>query len=287
MRKIIDISTSRSLAQPRLHMREVSLIASSSCQMSTQWFHQRSSSEPRSITQILISWVEFALIFWRTSGLQLSKLDPFSSPSRLWCLFQTWMIHLIKKLLITGNKIKMVPSPRPRSGPSNMLPNEQRKADMPLSETTRREFGRLYFIRCCLNATFKSLSFKRHNMAHGSFLIEICTPISEAMLDRWENIWIQKFELLSYFLYKNDSHESKSYHCKMLIPMQYRSNMCSYKRDCLPHWLSFFVEGWNHSKTRVITIHGVKLKTYRLSKLCIFVRNHGRNLCILNYYNLS
>lgn len=124
MRRITDISMSRLLAQLRLHMKVVFSIASSSCQTSTQWFHQRSSSEPRSTIQISINWEEFALISWKTSGLQLFKSDLYFFPFKLWCLFQTWMIHLIRKLPISGNKIKKVPSREPRNGPSNMLLNE-------------------------------------------------------------------------------------------------------------------------------------------------------------------
>jgi len=124
MSKTTDISMSRLPAQPKLHTREVSSIASFSCLMSTQWCHQRFCSEPRSTTQISTSWVEFAWTFWKTSGLQHSKLDPCSSQSKLWCLSLTWTILLTKRSLISGKPTKRVPSRELRSGLSNTLPNE-------------------------------------------------------------------------------------------------------------------------------------------------------------------
>lgn len=125
MSKTTDISTSRLPAQLKHHTREDSLIASYSYQMSTQWCHQRYYSEPRFITQISTSWVEFVWIFWRTSGLQHSKLDQCFSQSRHWCHFPTWMIHLIKKSLISGRLIKKELLRKLRSGLFNMLPSDE------------------------------------------------------------------------------------------------------------------------------------------------------------------
>ena len=124
MSKTTDTSTSRLLVQLKLHTREVFLIASFSCQMSTQWCHQRFCSEPRFTTQTSTSWEEFASIFWKTSGLLHSKSGPFSFQSRRWCLYQTWMILLTKRSPISGRPTKRVPSRKLRNGLSNMLPSE-------------------------------------------------------------------------------------------------------------------------------------------------------------------
>lgn len=112
-------------AQLKRHTKVAFSIASSSSQMNTQWSHQRFFSELKSTIQILTSLVESASISWRTNGLLLFRLDRFFSQSRLWCLFQTWMILWIRKLRMPGRLIKRPPSRRPRSGPSNMPTIEQ------------------------------------------------------------------------------------------------------------------------------------------------------------------
>ena len=125
MRRTQDISLSRLLVQVKLHMKEEFLIVSYSCQMNTQWSHQRSCSEPRSITQILINWEESAWISSRTSGPQHCKSDQCFSPSRLWCLFQIWMILLINQSPITGRQMKMEPLTKQSHGPLNLLTTEK------------------------------------------------------------------------------------------------------------------------------------------------------------------
>ena len=120
MRRTQDISMSKLLDQLKHHMREEYLIVSYSCRMNTQWSHQRYCSEPKSITQILTNLEEFAWIFWRTSGPQHCKSDQCFYPSKLWCLFQTWMILLINQSQITGKKIKLELLIKQRNGPFNM-----------------------------------------------------------------------------------------------------------------------------------------------------------------------
>lgn len=124
MSKTIGIFMSRLLVQLKLLTREVSLIASFSCLMSTLWFHQRFCSEPRFIIQILTNWVEFALIFWKTSGLQHFKSDLCFFQFKHWCRSPTWMILLTKRSLISGRLTKKVQSRKLKSGLSNMPPNE-------------------------------------------------------------------------------------------------------------------------------------------------------------------
>ena len=124
MSKITDTSTWRSLDQLKLLTREVFLIASFFCLMSTQWCHQRFCSEPKFITQTLTNWVEFALIFWKTSGLQHFKSDLCFFQFKHWCRSPTWTILLTKRSLISGRLTKKVQSRKLRSGLSNMPPNE-------------------------------------------------------------------------------------------------------------------------------------------------------------------
>ena len=58
MKSISDISTSKSQDQQTLPTMVACSRLSYSCQMSTQWFHQKCYSEPKSTIQILISWVK-------------------------------------------------------------------------------------------------------------------------------------------------------------------------------------------------------------------------------------
>lgn len=125
MRRIQDISLLRSLAPPRLHMKVEFSIASFSCQMSTQWCHQRSFSEPRSTTRTSTSLVESAWISWRTSGLPRFRLDRCCCQFKPWCLSQTWMIPWIRRLPMLGKLIRRQPSRRPRSGRFSTPTTEQ------------------------------------------------------------------------------------------------------------------------------------------------------------------
>jgi predicted Rdx family selenoprotein len=72
----------------------------------------------------LISSEEFVLTSLKPNGLQLYKLDQYCFQSKRWCLFQTLMILLTKKLQTIGNKTKKVLLKRQKNGLCNMLVNE-------------------------------------------------------------------------------------------------------------------------------------------------------------------
>ena len=115
----------------------VFLIVSFSCQMSTQWSHQKFFSERRSTTRTSTNSVGSASTFWRTSGLLLSRSDLYSCPFKPWCLFQTWMIRWTKRSRMLGKLIRKAPSREPRNGRFSMPTTE--RPNLPISGESHDE----------------------------------------------------------------------------------------------------------------------------------------------------